>query len=275
MNKAVERQIKKIYLEVFKKVFDKKRLSSLASGSKVEIYQAIELLSASSSYDKFAKKFAKELAKKGLSKEIGVWRKFYEAAKKMKYVALPLTYKEYEYNQMTKAIERNFRLIKSMPEDLKVVLNHKYTSTLIEEVAKGTLKRGTFASMLESHGNKHAKLVARTETAKLQTAITESRAKDVGSVAYIWLASNDKRTRQSHKDMNGVVVFWRPDSQKPLLDKMRGNAGEFPNCRCDAQAIVDIADLDKSSYKVYDYRIDKVITMSKKDLIDALERGGL
>ena len=47
--------------------------------------------------------------------------------------------------------------------------------------------------------------------------------------------------------MNGVIVFWRPDNQKPLLDKMRGNAGEFPNCRCTPLPILDENDITESN----------------------------
>ena len=122
-------------------------------------------------------------------------------------------------------------------------------------------------------GNTHSKVIARTESAKLQTVILENRALDLGSIAYIWLASNDKRTRPSHKAMNGVIVFW--NFNKPLLDNMRGHAGEFPNCRCSPQPIFDEEDLQKPFYKVYDYRNNNIISMNKKDLIEALKRGQL
>ena len=47
------------------------------------------------------------------------------------------------------------------------------------------------------------------------------------------------------------------------------------NCRCDAQPIVDIDDLDKSIYKVYDYRQNKIISLNKSELIKSLEKGEL
>ena len=56
---------------------------------------------------------------------------------------------------------------------------------------------------------------------------------------------------------------------------MRGNAGEFPNCRCYGAPIFDEDELTKSNYKVYDYRIDKVVSMNRKDLIEALRKRGL
>lgn len=275
MNKGIERQINQIYKTVYNKVFNVSRTNALANGSRLDIMQALNTLSGSEKYNQFAIKFSQELAKKGLNNQRGIWRKYYEAAKKAHYIALPQTYRQFELQTYAKAVRHNFDMIKSIPSEMLEILNHKYTSTLMEEVAKGTLPRGSFRKMLAKHGQKQANVIARTETAKLQTAITESRALDVGAITYTWLSSNDKRTRPSHKAMNGVIVFWRPDNEKPLLDNMRGNAGEFPNCRCDAQPNVDIDDFKASSYKVYDYRQDKIVSISKLDLIAAIKRGKL
>lgn len=272
MNKAIERQINQIYSEVYKKVFNNKNLAGLASGQKSGVYNTVASLNNSQQYEEFAMKFAKALAKKGLASQRGIWRKYFEAARAAHYIALPKTFNQYEAQIMSKAVKQNFTMIKTIPDKMIEIMNHKYTSTLIEEVAKGTLPRGSFRRMLASHGSKNAGVIARTETAKLQTAILESRATDLGSVAYTWLSSNDKRTRPSHRAMNGVVVFWK---HKPLLDKMTGHAGEFPNCRCSPNPIMDEDDLTKSNYKVYDYRNDTIIILSKKQLIEALEKGGL
>lgn len=275
MNNSIKRQIEKIYNEVYKSVFNKTDLASLSKGDKNQVSSKIEMLSKSKKFEEFSLKFAKELAKKGIRGQKGLWKKYYEVAKKTHNIALPKTWAEFEAKILSNAVKHNFEMIKSIPSKMKEILEHKYTSVLIEEVAKGKLPRGSFATMLSKHGHKNAQLIARTETAKLQTAILENRATSLGSVAYEWLSSNDKRTRQSHKAMNGVIVFWRPDSQKPLLDKMRGNAGEFPNCRCTPQPIVDIDDLTKNSYKVYDYNQDKIIQMTRKQLIEALQKGTL
>ena len=275
MNKSVERQIVQIYTQIYKQVFNQANTSKLAVNNMQDVLNALSNVAASQKFNEFSMKFAQALAKKGLRGQTGLWRKYYEAAKKAHYVGLPKTWTAFEAQIMTNAISHNFKMIKTIPDRMKEILGHKYTSTLIEEVAKGELPRGSFRRMLAQHGHKQAQLIARTETAKLQTAILENRATSLGSVAYEWLSSRDKRTRPSHREMNGVIVFWRPDSQKPLLDKMRGNAGEFPNCRCTPQPIVDINDLDKAYYKVYDYNTDKIITMSKKQLIEALKKGTL
>ena len=275
MSKQIEKDIQKIYNQVYKQVFNKENTTLLSNGSRIDIEQALNKITSSDKYNEFAKKFAYELAKKGIKYKKGTWRKYFEAARKSHHIALPLTHKDFEYTTLRNAVQHNFDMIKSIPSRMMEILNHKYTSTLIEEVAKGTLPRGSFANMLAKHGNKQAKLIARTETAKLQTAITQTRSLNLGAITYTWISSNDRRTRPSHREMNNVIVFWRQDTEKPLRDGMRGNAGEFPNCRCDAQPNVDLDDFTNSRYKVYNYKTDKIEWMSKNDLIEAISKGGL
>ena len=276
LSKEIEKTIEKIYKKVFNEVYSSSRAAKLAKGERVEILQIKENLEASGTYDKFAKKFSKELAKKGIKHQRGIWKKYYKAAKSLHNVALPSTYQKWEFELMSKAVKHNFTMIKSIPKEVLKIMEHKYTSDLIEGVAKGKFGRDYFRKELEKHGAKNAKLIARTETSKLQSSIIENRAKDIGSVAYIWLASNDKRTRPSHKAMNGVVVFWRDnDLQKPHLDNMYGNAGEFPNCRCAPEPIFDRDDLTKNTYKVYNYNTEKIIEMSRAELLAYIEEGYL
>lgn len=268
MNKRIEKEITKIYNKVFKKIFTNEVVKEFSQGSIDQIQQRILKLQSSEQYDKFCMEFSKELAKHGLSNQKGIWRKYYQAAKKIHYIALPKTFNEFELNTMKEAVQNNFKMIKSIPERIMEITNQKFTNTLIQEVIQGKKPRGYFKKELEKHGAIHAGLIARTETAKLQTSILQNRSTNLGSVAYIWLASNDKRTRPSHRNMNGVVVLW--NHEKPLLDNMRGHAGEFPNCRCSPEPILDIKELNKSYYKVYNYHTDKIDTYSKRQLIEIL-----
>ena len=269
MNKQVEREITKIYNSVYKQVFNKVNVKSLANGDTSPIITKIAFYQNSLKYEEFAKKFSQELAKKGIGRERGLWRKYYQAAKSKHVVGLPYSYNAYEQNIMKNIIKHNYTMIKSIPQQMNKILEYKTVNDLIDEVANGKLPRGAFKKELDNHGIKNAKLIARTETAKLQSAITETRATEIGSVVYEWIASHDKRTRPSHKEMDGVIVFWRPDAQKPLRDNMRGNAGEFPNCRCYPAPILDESDLTKSNYSVYDYRKDEIVkNISKKKLLE-------
>lgn len=270
MNKRIEGKIKKIYEIVFNKVF-KEVKKQKAETNKQEISNIILKIEKSKKYKKFAKEFSIELAKMGLNTQKGIWKEFYKVAKEKGYIALPKTYTEYQERIFKKAILHNFRMITSIPKEVKDVYKYKYITTLMAQVEEGSIGRKSFEKVLRKSGATKAKLIARTETAKLQTAISENRSTDLGSICYQWLSSNDKRTRPSHKEMNKVIVFWRKDSEKPLLDDMRGNAGEFPNCRCAPQPIFDERDLTENNYKVYDYRIDRVITMTKQQLVNCIK----
>lgn len=275
MNKRTERMINKIYNEVFKKVFSRKQITQAAKGQSQNVMSSLLQLQSSQQYNKFAQKFAKRLAAAGLSNQKRIWKKYYNAAKARHYVAIPDTYSQYELQLFEEAVRHNFKMIKSIPQHIMSVYEQKDVQTVIAAIAQGKVGRKTFEATLKQHGAKNARLIARTESAKLQTTIDEHRATSLGSVCYEWLSSKDKRTRASHRTMNNVIVFWRPDNQKPLLDKMRGNAGEFPNCRCTPIPILDENDINESSYKVYDYRIDKIITLSKQKLIESIKNGGL
>ena len=272
MNKNVEKEINKIYEEVFKKVFKtaKKQNKLLDRKSIMELLLRLE---NSKKYQEFCIKFANELSKKGLAQQRGIWKKFFKAAKSRNHIVLPNRYKDFELMQFKKAVLHNLKMIKSIPKQVMDVYKYKYIKTLVKQVATGSVGRRTFETELKKAGATKAKLIARTETAKLQTTIMENRATDLGSICYRWKSSNDPRTRESHRQMNDVVVFWRGNSQKPLLDNMQGNAGEFPNCRCTPLPIFDEDDLPNSTYKLYDYRNHTIRTVTRFELLQYIRNG--
>lgn len=276
MSKRIEREIEKIYNRVFKQVMKKYSINKTINSSPTDLRKTISRLIDSKFYNEFAKKFSKELAKKGLAEQRGIWKKYFQAAKTSGRGVVHRTYTEFQQAQITKAVQHNFTMIKSIPKHILAVYEQKYIQTLKEQVLEGSVGRGAFEKELKKQGHKNSKLIARTETAKLHTIVMENRARDIGSSAYIWLSSNDIRTRKSHKDMKGVVVFWRNnDEEKPNLDNMFGNAGEFPNCRCTPTPIFNEKDLTQSSYKVYNYKTHRIITMNKQKLSQALKEGEL
>lgn len=81
-----------------------------------------------------------------------------------------------------------------------------------------------------------AMLIARTETARANSAMVQARAVAVGSNQYRWHNSGDEAVRHSHKyftngqRLQGMIFSW--DAPPTLLDGMRGHPGTFPNCRC-------------------------------------------
>jgi len=76
-----------------------------------------------------------------------------------------------------------------------------------------------------------ATLIARTETARAQSVLTQARAEHVGSTHYVWRTAGDWKTRPSHKKLDGSVQAW---SEPPLCDPPDHHAhpGSIWNCRC-------------------------------------------
>lgn len=87
-----------------------------------------------------------------------------------------------------------------------------------------------------------AMLIARTETARANAVINQSRAMSVGSNQYRWHNSGDGAVRESHrvykgKRLQGMIFSW--DNPPTLTDGMTGHPGTFPNCRCFAEPVFD------------------------------------
>jgi SPP1 gp7 family putative phage head morphogenesis protein len=87
-----------------------------------------------------------------------------------------------------------------------------------------------------------AMLIARTETARANAYINQSRAMSIGSNRYCWHNSGDAAVRDSHKiykgrKLQGRIFSW--DSPPTLSDGMTGHPGTFPNCRCFAEPIFE------------------------------------
>ena len=270
MNKRIEKEINKLFMEVFNKIYKSAKKKDF---KKKDLEDLIYKFNNSEKYNQFCKEFAKKLTQQGLGHERGLWRKYFEAAKAAHVIGLPKTFKDFEIRMYRKVVRENFKMIKSIPDEVMKVYKYDYVNTLIKERLQGSVARGTFEKKLREAGVKKAELVARTESAKLETYIVESNATDLGSIIYKWSSTRDVRTRQSHKDMDGVIVFWQEEQEnKPLLDDMYGNAGEFPNCRCNCIPIFDLErTYDKPNYKVYDYKQHKIVNMSKKQLLEKIE----
>jgi SPP1 gp7 family putative phage head morphogenesis protein len=82
-----------------------------------------------------------------------------------------------------------------------------------------------------------ATLIARTEIAKANAAITQARAEYVGATHYIWQTAEDGDVRESHAEMQGQI--FRFDSAPTLSDGETHGPGEIYNCRCFAEPVIE------------------------------------
>jgi len=79
------------------------------------------------------------------------------------------------------------------------------------------------------------RLIARTETIKASSALTQARSEELDIPAYEWLTSQDSRVRKSHRKMQGVIVLYNdPPSPEALVGEKSTlghyHAGNAPNC---------------------------------------------
>lgn len=85
---------------------------------------------------------------------------------------------------------------------------------------------------------RHAKFLARNESAIATTSYLISKYTQEGFRSYKWHSIGDERTRELHRELNGhIFQFDNP----PIIDQrtgQRGNPGETYNCRCTFSPII-------------------------------------
>lgn len=165
----------------------------------------------------------------------------------------------------------NAALIKTLPNDI--------AEKVVKDIADEALKRKRARSIekiikqeTDKHSRASARLIARTEVAKTQSALTRVRAQSLDMQWYVWRTALDgNRVRPSHRLMEGVLVNWNdPPSPEALAgEKSVGNyhAGNIWNCRCFSEVLVDIDDV-KWPNKVY--HNGQIQMMSKREFFNLL-----
>lgn len=151
-------------------------------------------------------------------------------------------------------INRNAGIIKSLPSDIA----KQVTNYISEETVKGRRAEDIADDIQRKFSGitrNKAALIARTETSKTSTALTQARCENVGLNWYRWRTSEDGRVRDSHRHMEGVLVKWTdPPSPERLIGAKNPpapyHAGDIYNCRCYPEPVVNL-DYVKFPAKVY------------------------
>lgn len=260
-----KRRIELSYMRALKKLFNiiEKTISGINNPFK--IISALKNIANSKEFEEYAEASATKMATHVFSDTGKTWRQAARENGKGKeiYNALENELDTGVGATFRNIISENSRLIKSVPENMC-----EYVSSYVaKESVKGKRSEEIAEELQEKfpHLNKNrATLIARTETSKASTALTEARSKDLGLSWYVWRSSEDSRVRSSHKHMHGVIVNWNdpPSPEKLIGKKSYGNyhSGDFPNCRCYAQPIINLKRI-KFPCKVY-YQ-GKIQTMTK------------
>lgn len=108
------------------------------------------------------------------------------------------------------------------------------------------LEKAVKKDLPEKYANR-ASLIARTETAKLNTSVTLETYKEIGCQYYMWMATLDERVRPDHAMMNGLICsatdpeVWfeeNPDDPMHPIEHKRDDTmvhlhpGDDFQCRC-------------------------------------------
>lgn len=130
-------------------------------------------------------------------------------------------------------MEEQVNLITSLPREAALRVH----AQALEGLSKGERPETIAKRILETGEvtKSRATLIARTETGRASTTLTQVRATHIGSISYVWRTAKDSDVRPSHKKMEGKVVLW---SDPPTLDGMTGHAAALPNCRCYPEPII-------------------------------------
>lgn len=127
--------------------------------------------------------------------------------------------------------EYNASLIKDIPAKMAVGIEHAVTRAVAASTPHAKLAvelEETFASL----GRKRARLIARDQTGKLFSNLSQVRQRNLGANSYRWRGTLDRRERPEHVAREGRLFKW---SDPPA----GGHPGEAILCRCTAEPDFD------------------------------------
>lgn len=132
-------------------------------------------------------------------------------------------------------MDQQVHLITSLPKDAAQRVHELSVGALYQgdrprEIVAEIMKTGQVT-------RSRANLIARTETGRASTALTEARALHVGSEGYIWRTAKDADVRRLHKKLEGKFFRW-DDPPVTGENGERSHPGSIYNCRCWPEVVV-------------------------------------
>lgn len=247
------RVVEKRYQAAIKGIVRRMRRKLETASTPTQAITMLREMARSPTMDAAARMAAMAMATQVMQNGYRTWREAAAAGSKGTEIYYALTKELNKSNTFREIIDRNAELIKSVPADATQALSRAMAEGYEAGVRPEDLKAdilNRFSDLTEAK----AQLIARTETSKAATALTRVRAQRIGAEWYVWRTSDDARVRSSHAHMDGVLVNWNdPPSPEKLIgmkDYGSYHAGEFPNCRCYAEPLLDYDDV-KWPHKVY------------------------
>lgn len=130
--------------------------------------------------------------------------------------------------------KENAQLISNIPQKQVAqiesgLLNAVSSGLRVEEISKFIDDK--FEDMASN-----ASTIARTETGKIVSSLTEYRQRSLGVDQYRWATVGDDRVRPSHRALDGQIFSW---DDPPVVDGEAVNPGQAINCRCLALPVIE------------------------------------
>lgn len=138
------------------------------------------------------------------------------------------------------ATAANVDLITSIPEQYFDKLQDAIEKNFVAGVRPESL-----AQAIEHIGDvteSRAKLIARDQTSKMNSAFNQARQTSVGIDQYEWQTAGDERVRETHADNEGQIFSWDDPPEET------GHPGTDVNCRCVALPHFDLDDMEESLF---------------------------
>jgi SPP1 gp7 family putative phage head morphogenesis protein len=139
---------------------------------------------------------------------------------------------------ISRMLDEQIRLITSLPAEASEKVHDWTVEGLTgrrrwEEISKDIFGLGETTKS-------RANLIARTETGRAATTLTEVRATHLGSPGYWWRTAKDADVRPRHHKLEGTFHLWGqpPIASEPGQKEMRYPPGAGPNCRCWPEPVI-------------------------------------
>jgi SPP1 gp7 family putative phage head morphogenesis protein len=173
-------------------------------------------------------------------------------------------------------VARNTKLIARLPDQLDTQ-TARYILRQQQRGIRSEALEPELARRLPQLRRSTVRMVARTQVARAETALTEARSEGLGIDWYEWVTSEDQRVRPSHRRMDKVLVAWADPPSPELLAGLPNSWGHYhpggaAGCRCIALPLMELAEV-RWPHKVYSHGVLTRMSRAEFEHFVALPHG--
>ncbi len=151
---------------------------------------------------------------------------------------------------MGNLLARQVELITSLPKSASERVHEMSVKALVTGERFAERESDIKQALAEAHPAATAKwlinratLIARTETARAASTLTQARAEFIGADRYYWLSARDARVRDTHAKLDarskrGETFLWSDPPVSEADGTTRSHPGQVYNCRCIAMPVI-------------------------------------